>query len=61
MTSLSNTGTVYDVKSNGVTIEFTRNFKDAADAYQASTASTKEIFSITDSGMRHRLILEKQK
>lgn len=47
---------VYDVKSNGVTIEFTRNFKDAEAVYQSSMASTKEIFLLVESGRRNLIL-----
>lgn len=52
---------VYDVKSNGVTIEFTRNFKDAEAAYQSSSASKKEIFLLAESGKRTMVLSNKRK
>lgn len=52
---------VYDVKSNGVTIEFTRSFKDAEGAYDSSTASTKEIFSLSEGGRRTLVISNKRR
>jgi len=52
-----NNSTVYDVKSNSVTVEFTKNFKEAEEALAASTASpsNKGIYAITELGQRKRV------
>ena len=52
--------TVYEVKSNGVTIEFTPHFDAALEAYKASGTPeyAKDIFSLdTSNGIKTRINL----
>lgn len=52
-----NSSTVYDVKSHNVTVEFTRNLKEAEEAYAKSSAPArnKAIYAMTDSGQKRRI------
>lgn len=52
-----NNTTVYDVKSHGVIVEFTRSIKDAEEAFAASAVSpnNKAIYALSNSGQKRRI------